>query len=171
MDWAWMLALAALVVLATGAARRLVDARPWPVERRPPLSRAEQVLYWRLREACPEYVVLAQVAMAQLLEVSEPARRDEVFNRYRRLVLDFVVCTSAFEVVAVIELDDGRGMTPGRADADARKAAALRAAQVPLLRFSSSGLPAAGNLRSLLIAPSVTAAAAPLGRSAPPAVA
>ena len=120
------------------------------LSRNRPLSRPEQSLYWRLCEAFPDHIVLAQVAIAQLLEVETVANRRAVFNRYRQLVADFVVCTRAFGVVAVIELDDHLHQNPGRADADERKSAALGAAGLLLLRYSVKALPAVGELRSVL---------------------
>jgi very-short-patch-repair endonuclease len=82
--------------------------------------------------------------------VNNVPNRRAVFNRYRQLVADFVVCTRKFEVVAVIELDDGSRQNPGRADADERKSAALGAAGLLLLRFTVRGLPSVGELRSVL---------------------
>ena len=59
-------------------------------------------MYFRLREALPDHVILAQVAMSALITASSQATR----NRFDRKVVDFVVCNKAFEVVAVVELDD-----------------------------------------------------------------
>lgn len=153
MAWVWA-AVPLMALFALIAKQRLGAREPaWPLEARPPLSQEEQVVYWRLCEACLGYVVLSQVALAQLVEVKEPARREAVFNRYRRMVIDFVVCTTDFEVVAAIELDDGRTTTPGRAAANERKAAVLRAVEIPLLHFTVRDLPTAGELRSLLVMP------------------
>jgi Protein of unknown function (DUF2726) len=149
----WSMIILALTVVAVIAVRAL-ERRPgmlgWPVSARAPLSRPEQSLYWRLCEAFPDHIVLAQVAIAQLLEVNDVPNRRAVFNRYRQLVADFVVCTRSFEVVAVIELDDRAHQNPGRADADERKSAALGAAGLLLLRFTVRGLPSVGELRSVL---------------------
>lgn len=150
MIWLLVGAAVAAAVLLRVIGRR-ARAKPWPVRRRAPLSRAEQVLYWRLCEACPDHIVLAQVTFAQLLEVEKGANRQAVFNRYRRLVADFVVCARSFGVVAVIELDDGMPRTPGRVDADARKSGALGAAGIPLMRLDAHRLPTSGELRSLLV--------------------
>jgi hypothetical protein len=153
MAWVWAV-VPLMALLAAVAIPRLGAREPaWPLEPRPPLSREEQVLYWRLCEACPGYVVLSQVALAQLVEVLDPARRETVFNRYRRMVIDFVVCTTDFGVVAAVELDDGRPTTPGRIAASERKAAVLRAVEIPLLQFTVRELPTAGELRSLLVMP------------------
>jgi very-short-patch-repair endonuclease len=149
--WLLLLALPLLAYVACLAYKRRPASNLWPVCRKDPLSRPEQVLYWRLRDACPSHVILAQVAIAQLLEVERVTNRQAIFNRYRQLVADFVICTPAFNVVAVIELDDRSHTTPGRADADERKSAALGAAGVPLLRFNVRNLPSTGELRSLLV--------------------
>src|SRR5450631_4657444 len=61
----------------------------------PLLTRPEQHLYGRLVRAFPGHVILAQVALSQLLVV---ARADvngsahSIANRFRQLVADFVVC-------------------------------------------------------------------------------
>jgi len=67
-----------------------------------PLTRNEQPMYFRLVEAFPEHVVLTQVAFSALMKTSEQATR----SRFDRKVADFVLCSRAFEVIAVIELDD-----------------------------------------------------------------
>jgi very-short-patch-repair endonuclease len=159
-----VLCLVVIVAVTTGG--EPLDASAWPVSARPPLSRPEQVLYWRLCEAFPEHIVLAQVAIAQLLEVNEVPNRRAVFNRYRQLVADFVVCTRAFEVVAVIELDDRTHQNPGRASADERKSAALGAAGLLLMRFNVRALPTAGELRSQL-ATAAPASSQPLPSAEP----
>jgi very-short-patch-repair endonuclease len=161
---AWLLLLLAVllviaVVLMTLERRSF--AMRWPVRQREPLSRPEQALYWRLREACPGHIILAQVAIPQLLEVEQVRNRRAIFNRYHHLVADFVVCTPSFAVLAVIELDESSHTTPGRADADERKSAALGAAGIPLLRFNVRSLPSEGELRSLLVKPAEAAAAPP----------
>jgi len=144
------LALCLIVAIAFRTLERSPKASDWPLRARAPLSRPEQVLYWRLCEAFPDHIVLAQVAIAQLLEVEKVPNRRSVFNRYRQLVADFVVCTRAFGVIAVIELDDLSHQNSGRADADARKSAALAAGGILLLRFNVRSIPTAGELRSQL---------------------
>lgn len=166
--WVLLLATLLLASVACAAYKRRPVGKLWPVCRRDPLSRPEQALYWRLREACPSHVILAQVAIAQLLEVERVRNRQAIFNRYRQLVADFVICTPAFDVVAVIELDDRSHTTPGRADADERKSAALGAAGIPLLRFSVRNLPSAGELRSLLVMGTEPAAEEMILASVPP---
>jgi very-short-patch-repair endonuclease len=132
----------------------------WAVEPVGPLTEPEQVFYWRLREACPEHLVLAQVALSQLLRAKRGANRQATFNRFSRLVADFVMCTKAFEVVAVCELDDRSHDGADRAAADARKSAALTAAGYRLIRVRVSKMPSVPELRAL-IAPTEAIVAAP----------
>jgi hypothetical protein len=169
MTWPMIiLALTVAAVIAVRTFERPPAALSWPVCARAPLSRPEQSLYWRLCEAFPDHVVLAQVAIAQLLEVNDVPNRRAVFNRYRQLVADFVVCTRGFEIVAVIELDDRSHQNPGRADADERKSAALGAAGLLLLRFTVRGLPTVGELRSLLAGRTTPAAETPAAAATAP---
>jgi hypothetical protein len=51
------------------------QADEWPVFARRVLSAAEQKCFHRLRAACPEHVVLAQVSMIQILGVKRHTSR------------------------------------------------------------------------------------------------
>ena len=127
-------------VLRKKERRRLAE---WPVRASQVLSSPEQLLYRQLRAAFPELVVLAQVALSQLLEVQRGRGQRAVFNRISQLVADFVVCAPDFTTIVVIELDDGSHDDAGRGDAVARKSAALAAAGIPLLHFDVSYMPSA----------------------------
>ena len=147
------LLIAALVILGIAAAvvellrkQKRGGVNEWPMTSRPILTAPEQVLFFRLRSAFPEYVILRQVALSQLLEVRKGPGRQAVFNRISQLVADFVVCRPDFNAVAVIELDDRSHERPQRAAADGRKSAALAAAGVPLLRFNVKAIPSEGEL-------------------------
>ena len=78
-----------------------------------PLTDREQAMFFRLQESLPDHVVMAQVAFSALLDAKSIATR----NTFDRKVADFVVCTKAFTVVAVIELDDASHKTKRQADA------------------------------------------------------
>jgi hypothetical protein len=150
--------LAVLAVLARALRNptRTGGAREWPVTASAPLSEIEQVLYWRLCEAFPGHVILAQVALSQIIRVERPPNL-AVFNRFSQLVADFVICTKAFGVTAVVELDDKSHGRADRADADARKAAVLGAAGHPLVRVPVSRMPTVTELRTLVGAAGVRA--------------
>lgn len=73
-----------------------------------PLSEPEQILYWKLRKALPEHVVLAQVSFSRFLYTKGATAKDNFWRsaRARQKVADFVVCDKTFRMLAVIELDD-----------------------------------------------------------------
>lgn len=116
-----------------------------------PLTPAERELYARLREAVPECVVLAQVALSSLVGVREQGNWRQWFNRISQKSVDFVLCLPHdFTVVAVIELDD---RTHGRSDrqrADAAKDDALKVAGHPVLRFKCSDVPSVEKIRTII---------------------
>lgn len=88
-----------------------------PIKAAVPLTVNEQPMYFRLVEAFPQYVTLAQVAFSALLSCNDTATR----NRFDRKRADFVLCTKAFNVVAVIELDDSSHWGREKEDADRDK--------------------------------------------------
>jgi very-short-patch-repair endonuclease len=145
------------MVLKTLQKRSTPRATAWPVRAHGPLSEPEQALYWRLREAFPEHVVLSQVALSQLVQVDNGNDRQAVFNRISQLVADFVVCTKAFDVVAVVELDDRSHETATRAAADARKTQALAAAGYRLVRLHVARMPSLAELQARVSQPDTIA--------------
>jgi very-short-patch-repair endonuclease len=143
------------MVLKTLLKRSTPRATAWPVRAHSPLSDPEQVLYWRLCEAFPEHVVLSQVALSQLIQVDRVKERQAVFNRISQLVADFVVCTKAFAVIAVVELDDLSHETGARATANARTTQALAAAGYRLVRLHVSRMPSVAELQARVPPPAV----------------
>jgi very-short-patch-repair endonuclease len=128
-----LLAVVALVLLGLYLLNRKMASTPKEAPRRRlPMSKTEQAMYLRLREAFPEHVVLAQVALSSLLT----ARHRRTRNTFDRKVADFVLCTKAFEVLAVFELDDlsHRDNT----DANAAKDGLLTDAGYAVLRFKTA---------------------------------
>ncbi len=157
--------LALIGVIALVLLKKLLPqkggAAGWAVEPAGPLTEPEQALYWRLREACPEHVILAQVALSQILRAKRGPSRQRTFNRFSQLVADFVVCTKGFEVVAIIELDDRSHDKPSRAATDARKGEVLAAAGYRLLRVRVSKMPGSEELRALIELGNSAAASSP----------
>lgn len=143
------------------------SARNWPVFPRSVLTAPEQILYRRLIEALPEYLVFAQVALPSFIRVKKGADFGKVFNRYNRLIADFVICRADSSVVAVIELDDKSHERPDRQAADAKKHAVLEAAGIPLHRYAVKAIPTTADLRAQWPPPPTASARAQL--SAPEA--
>lgn len=65
------------------------------------LTRGEYKMYFVLKKALPEFVILMQVSFAVLLE----AKAKPVINTFLQKRADFVICDEALNVVAIIELD------------------------------------------------------------------
>ncbi|MBC7992295.1 MAG: DUF2726 domain-containing protein [Rhizobacter sp.] len=122
-----LLTLAAIAFLMRGKTRTTGDRdKIW---RRRLLSKNEQPMYFRLREAFPDQVVLAQVAFSSLVN----SRSKSTQSTFDRKVADFLLCTPAFEVLAVIELDEPNHKAD--AEADAASDAMLMEAGYQVLRF------------------------------------
>ncbi len=120
-------AIVAIAFLMRGKTRTAGDRdKIW---RRRLLSKNEQPMYFRLREAFPDHVVLAQVALSSLLN----SRSKSTQSTFNRKVADFVLCTTAFEVLAVIELDDPNHKV--HAEANVASDAMLMEAGYQVLRF------------------------------------
>lgn len=94
------------------------------------LTKNEQPMYFRLRAAFPEHVILAQVSFSALVTVRSHAVR----NRFNRKVADFVVCNRAFEVLAVVELDDASHK--GKETTDRERDSMLISAGYKVLRYA-----------------------------------
>jgi very-short-patch-repair endonuclease len=144
----WILVAAtalAVVAAALGSARRPKDPgfdKPWPLEPKSTLlSDSEQVLFRRLVQALPSYIVFAQVQLLQVLCFKRSSRDRRILNRISQLSLDFLIVGSDTRIIAAVELDDASHDREDRRAADARKAHALKSAGVPLLRWSSKEIP------------------------------
>jgi very-short-patch-repair endonuclease len=142
-----LIAVSAVVVGAALYRKRPPDG-PWPFTVRKPLSAPEQVMFFRLRDALPEQIILAQVQVSRFLDVRKgfPARR--WFNRVNRLSVDFLVLAKDATVIAAIEIDDATHERADRREADARKDRALASAGVRLVRWHVRTLPDAAQIRA-----------------------
>ncbi len=155
-----MLLLVVVVLIAIAAAalafyyiqQSKPAARPevWPFVLKRPLTTPEQVLYFRLLEALPDQVILAQVQLSRFLEVKNGHDVQAWINRINRMSADFVVCAKDASVLAVIEVDDASHDRSVRRDADARKENALAAAGVRLIRWRATALPDIATIKSAL---------------------
>lgn len=129
-----LLVLAVAVVLAitvaalkgTGRRKASGDIRPKKL-----LTDREQPMFHRLQQAFPNDIVLSQASFSALLTAKDLPTR-ATFNRK---VADFVLATKAFEVVAVIELDDSSHK--GREAHDSKRDMLLEGAGYKVLRFKN----------------------------------
>ena len=117
---------------------------------RPPLTGPEQVLYWRLVEALPECVVLAQVSFSRFMTPavegdSSRARQLTLYRRISQKTIDFLVCLKDFTLVAAVELDD-----PSHdEERDFQRDSLLKSAGIVPLRVSVKEIPSVEALREM----------------------
>jgi hypothetical protein len=148
----WLLLLLVLLA-ALVLAVLMVKRRPEPqvvgcYRSKRPLSEPEQVLFWRLREALPECVVLSQVSFSRFIEPAGVggSGRQALFNRISRKTVDFLLCLPDFTLVAAVELDDGSHLV----QRDVKRDAILKDAGIPILRMNVRDIPSVDQLRSLI---------------------
>ncbi len=123
----------------------------WPFYSKKPLSQPEQVLYFRLVQALPAHIILAQVQLSRLLGVKKGNNYQAWFNRINRMSVDFVVCNKDSSIVAVIELDDATHQKEDRKTADAKKDKALASADIRIVRWQAKTIPDIATIQSTLM--------------------
>lgn len=120
----------------------------WPFVLRKPMSAPEQLLFFRLQQALPDHIVLAQVQLSRFLAVKRGHPPRAWLNRINRKSVDFLILAKDATVIAAIELDDRSHERPDRRHADAQKNRALADAGVRLIRWGVSRMPDAAMIRA-----------------------
>lgn len=115
----WFAVIAVLIGIVIGALKGKTsfvkkERDDKDIRAKRPLTEREQSMFLRLSSAFPDCVVLSQVAFSALITSRQPATR----NGFNRKMADFVLCSKAFDVLAVIELDDASHKNREREDAD-----------------------------------------------------
>lgn len=116
--------------------KRIEEKRPWPFRKKEVMSKPEQILFFRLQEAFPHKLTLAQVGMSRALWSPTSWKW---FNRIKSKSFDFVICNKDSSILFVAELDDSSHK--GREKADATKEKALKDAGIPLIRWNVKNMP------------------------------
>ncbi|MBF4991342.1 DUF2726 domain-containing protein [Methylophilus sp. QUAN] len=124
----------------------------WPFYAKKPLSPPEQILYFRLLEALPDYIILAQVQLSRFLGVKKGHNYQSWSNRINRMSADFVICKKDASIVAVIELDDSTHQKLDRHIADNKKDKALEAAAIKVVRWQAKSMPDLSEIKATFIA-------------------
>lgn len=117
------------------------DDKDWPFYSKKLLSQPEQILYFRLTNALPDYIVLAQVQLSRFLGVKKGNNIQAWYNRINRMSADFLVCNKDSSIIAAIELDDSSHQKSSRQIADAKKDKAIGSAGIPIIRWQTNTLP------------------------------
>lgn len=121
----WLIGLAVLIAIAIAVIKgkekseksekgKKEEKGEKDIRAKRPLTQREQTMFLRLSSTFPDCVVLSQVAFSALITSRQPATR----NGFNRKMADFVLCSKAFDVLAVIELDDSSHKNREREDAD-----------------------------------------------------
>jgi hypothetical protein len=122
----------------------------WPVfAKKTLLNEKEQVVFNRLTEAFPDWIVLAQVALSQIVIVKSGKENGPYRNKIYKKVIDFVVCRPDTSIVVAIELDGNSHDSPGRSKSDVDKENALSSAGIKLARMNTKDLPNGPQLRAM----------------------
>ena len=137
-----------LVIVLKVTSKGVADDGVWPYCVKNPLSEPEQVLYFRLVQALPGHIILAQVQLSQLLAVQKNHDARAWLNRINRMSADFVVCNKDASIVAVIELDDASHQSKDRQAADTKKDRALASAGVRIIRWPVTSMPDVAAIQS-----------------------
>lgn len=150
-----LIAFGLCVLVVIGILKRIKTKEPatssdLPFYGKKPLTEPEQTLYFRIREAVPECIVLAQVALPALVGIKSGNNYRAAFNQIAAKYVDFVVCLPDFTIIAAIELDDKSHTRPDRVRADTTKNTALRLAGHPILRFKVHSMPTVEELRTAI---------------------
>lgn len=127
----------------------------WPFYAKKLLSQPEQILYFRLLEALPNHIILAQVQLSQLLGVKKGNNHQSWLNRINRMSVDFVVCNKDSSIVAAIELDDSTHLRKNRKTADAKKDKALNSANVRVIRWHVKSIPDISTIQTNITPPTL----------------
>lgn len=136
-----VIVVVALLAVVKAKSQSGVGDEVWPFYAKKLLSQPEQVLYFRLVQALPDHIVLAQVQLSRLLGVKKGNNYQAWFNRINRMSADFVVCKKDSSIVAVIELDDTTHQKEDRQAADAKKDKALSSADIRVVRWQAKSIP------------------------------
>lgn len=133
----------------------LTDAAIRPYLSKAPLTPTEVIFYHRLREALPEFIVLAQVQLSSFIKVDTSRVGWENylqwFNPIAQQSVDFLVCDHNFSIIAAIELDDKSHTRARSIKLDDKKNKNLEAANVPLIRWHAEAMPRIQTIQQIVM--------------------
>lgn len=93
------------------------------------LTNHEKTMFGEIRQAVPECQIFVQVALGAILWTKSQSTR----NKFNRLIADFVITDSNFNILAIIELDDKSH--DNKQEKDAKRDAMVREAGYKVLRY------------------------------------
>lgn len=141
-----LIVLAVIAAAASKKGKAAADAKSdgYRYKNKALLTANEREIYWKLIDALPGYVVLAQVALSSCIDTKGGA-----FNTIRAKSLDFVICNGSLDVLAGIEIDDKSHATAAAQKRDATKNRAMEVAGIKLIRWPAMPLPSVEEIRKI----------------------
>jgi hypothetical protein len=133
------------------AAEDLDTLAAWEPQATRILTSQERLALGVLMRALPEYMILAQVPLARFLKVPTRHSYSEWLHRVGQLCADLVICDSASQVLAIVEIRSPADKTSERAHKrQARMRRVLKAAGIPLHVWIENALPGAEEARNAI---------------------
>ena len=127
------------------------------------MTTAERKAYAALRAGLPDHIILAQVPLARFLKVPTRHSYSEWLRRVGVLCGDLVVCDSASQVIAVVDVRAPEAQENDRArQRHARMDRVLKAAEIPLHIWREDALPSAVGARNAILGMPVEEPVAPV---------
>ncbi|MBL8327209.1 MAG: DUF2726 domain-containing protein [Rubrivivax sp.] len=173
----WIIALAVLVVIAAGLAFWVTRPRQtahvplpeeWALTPRAVFSADERRVYRQLRDAFPQFIVLAKLPLVRFCQPAEPGELRYWFDLLGSAHVSFAVCSAHGRVLIAIDLDAER---PPARRSQQIKQSVLSACRIRYLRCTADHLPTTAELQMLLPQtgePAGSQPAADLGAATPP---
>ena len=170
----WLVALAALALLAMGFAGWALARKPkevvdlpteWALAARPVFSSDERRVYRLLREALPHHIVLSKLPLVRFCQPTDPNEVRYWFDLLGTGHVTFAVCSANGRVLAAIDLDTDRGNSRRALQI---KQSVLSACRVRFLRCPVDHLPTVAEIQ-LLVPSSAAPARGPQPAPAAPA--
>lgn len=125
------------------------NQRPQYKDKSQLLNKSEQLLFSRLREAAPKLLILSQVSMSQLFEITGKKGFLQVGEIGRKSV-DFLICREDTSIMLAIEMNGPMHDKPSQKLGDEKKRIALEEAGIPLIVIKPDGIPVVSDLRKML---------------------
>lgn len=146
--------VASIVAFALGrwsgrgsANKRIPLPKEWALIARPVLNSEERRTLRLLREALPQYIVLAKLPLVRLCLPRDPARVRYWYELLGPLHVSFAVCSAAGRVLAVVDIENGRRHSRR---VSAIKQAVMEACRIRYLSCLAENLPPVSELVLLL---------------------
>lgn len=113
------------------------------------LNKSEQKLFSQLREAAPKLLILSQVSMSQLFDITGEKGFLQVGEIGRKSV-DFLICREDTSIMLAIELNGPMHEKASQKIGDEKKRIALEEAGIPLIIIKPNAIPDVISLRKIL---------------------